>query len=117
MNGKKITYWIATILFAGVMAFDAYLYLTHDPKMMGALASLGYPSYFPNILGVAKVLGVIAILVPGFPRLREWAYAGFTFTLIGAFFSHLASGQTKEAVMPVICLVVMLVSYTLRPYR
>jgi uncharacterized membrane protein YphA (DoxX/SURF4 family) len=115
MNWKIVTYWTATILFSGLMAFNAYLYLTHAPKMMTAFASLGYPSYFPNILGVAKVLGVVALLVPRLPRLKEWAYAGFTFTLLGAFLSHLASGQTKESVMPIVVLVVMLISYSLRP--
>lgn len=97
------------------MAFDAYAYLTHEPKMEGALASLGYPSYFMTILGVAKLLGVLALLVPQAPRLKEWAYAGFTFTFIGAFFSHLASGQHKEAVMPLAALVIMAISYLLRP--
>jgi uncharacterized membrane protein YphA (DoxX/SURF4 family) len=110
-----MTYWTATILFAAFMAYDAYAYLSHDPKMTAALASLGYPSYFMNILGTAKVLGILAILVPGAPRLKEWAYAGFTFTFIGAFFSHLASGQQKEAVMPAVALVVMAISYFLRP--
>jgi uncharacterized membrane protein YphA (DoxX/SURF4 family) len=115
MNTKIGAYWVATLLFAGVMAYDAYAYLSRDAKMAAAMASLGYPPYFPIILGIAKILGVIAILVPGAPRTKEWAYAGFTFTLIGAFFSHLASGQQHEAVMPFFVLVVMAISYLLRP--
>jgi hypothetical protein len=115
MSAKKITYWIATVLFAAFMAYDVYAYLSHDPKMTAAMASLGYPSYFMTILGTAKLLGIIAIMVPGFLRLKEWAYAGFTFTFIGAFFSHVASGQHKEAVMPLVALVIMAISYYLRP--
>ena len=115
MKGKQAAYWTATILFAAFMAFDAYAYLSHDPKMTAALAVLGYPYYFMNILGTAKALGVVAILVPGTVRLKEWAYAGFTFTFIGAFFSHSASGQHREAAMPLVALAIMAVSYLLRP--
>jgi hypothetical protein len=115
MNGRKIAYWVATILFSAFMAFDVYAYLSHDPKMTAAMASLGYPAYFMTILGTAKLLGIVAILVPGVCRLKEWAYAGFTFTFIGAFFSHLASGQQKQALMPLVALVIMAISYFLRP--
>jgi hypothetical protein len=115
MKGKNVAYWAATIFFAAFMAYDAYAYLSHDPKMTAAIASLGYPIYFMAILGTAKALGTVAILVPGACRLKEWAYAGFTFTLLGAFFSHLASGQQKESVMPLIALVIMAISYLLRP--
>jgi len=97
------------------MTYDAYAYLSREPRMSAAMSSLGYPSYFPMILGIAKVLGVIAILVPGAPRTKEWAYAGFTFTMLGAFFSHIASGQRHEAAMPMVMLVVMAISYLLRP--
>jgi uncharacterized membrane protein YphA (DoxX/SURF4 family) len=115
MSGKVAAYWTATILFSALMAYDAYAYLTRDPKMTAAMADLGYPSYFPIILGIAKTLGVVALLVPGAPRTKEWAYAGFSFTLIGAFFSHLASGQHHEAAMPLLALIVMVFSYLLRP--
>jgi hypothetical protein len=115
MRAKTAAYWVATLLFSLLMAYDAYAFLSHDPKMSAAMASLGYPPYFPLILGVAKLLGVIAILVPEAPRTKEWAYAGFTFTLLGAFFSHLASGQQRQAVMPLLALVLMAISYLLRP--
>jgi uncharacterized membrane protein YphA (DoxX/SURF4 family) len=115
MSVKAVAYWIATLLFAGFMAYNAYAYLSRDPKMTAAMASLGYPPYFPIILGIAKILGVIAILVPGAPRTKEWAYAGFTFTMIGAFFSHLASGQQREAGLPIFVLLIMGISYLLRP--
>lgn len=86
MSAKTIAYWTTTLIFAAFMAYNAYAYLSRDPKMMAAMFSLGYPPYFPIILGIAKILGVIAILVPSAPRTKEWAYAGFTFTMIGAFF-------------------------------
>jgi hypothetical protein len=115
MSGKVAAYWTATLLFSAFMAYDAYAYLSRDPRMFAAIASLGYPPYFPIILGIAKVLGVIALLVPGAPRTKEWAYAGFTFTLLGAFFSHVASGQLREAAVPIVVLVIMAISYLLRP--
>jgi uncharacterized membrane protein YphA (DoxX/SURF4 family) len=115
MKGKIISYWITTIAVCGFMAFSAFSYLTRDPKLMAAFDSLGYPRYFPTILGVAKALGVIALLVPGFPRLKEWAYAGFTFTFIGAVWSHLASQQTSAVAMPLISLALLAVSYACRP--
>lgn len=115
MKSKPVTYWIATIVISAFMAFVAIAYLTRNARMMSTFASLGYPDYFPAILGVAKLLGVIALLVPGAPHLKEWAYAGFTFTFIGAALSHLASGQSMAAVMPVISLLVLAVSYATRP--
>jgi len=115
MSGKVLAYWAATLPFAAFMSYNAYAYLSRDPRMTAAMASLGYPPYFPIILGIAKILGVVAILVPGAPRTKEWAYAGFTFTMIGAFFSHLASGQVHEAAIPIVALLVMAISYLLRP--
>ncbi|HWA10291.1 MAG TPA: DoxX family protein [Opitutaceae bacterium] len=115
MKGKRVTYWIATILLCGFMAFSAYAYLSRQPKVMEGFASLGYPSYFPAILGVAKTLGVIALLLPGLPRLKEWAYAGFTFTFIGAIWSHGVSGQAAAIPLPLASLVLLVISYACRP--
>jgi uncharacterized membrane protein YphA (DoxX/SURF4 family) len=115
MVAKSVAYWAVTLAFTALMAYDAFAYLSRDPKMMMAMASLGYPPYVPIILGIAKTLGVIALLVPAAPRTKEWAYAGFTFTLIGAFFSHVAMGQSNEAARPVVVLLILAVSYLLRP--
>jgi hypothetical protein len=115
MNAKHVTYWIATVLVSAFMAFVSFAYFRHDPKMMSAFSTLGYPSYFPMILGFAKVLGIVALLVPGLPHLKEWAYAGFTFTFIGAIFSHVESGQQPAALLPLISLVVLAISYVTRP--
>ena len=65
MTAKSITYWITTPFLAGDKALAGVLYLTHVPLLMNAFAHLGYPAYFPNILGVAKILGAVALLVPG----------------------------------------------------
>jgi hypothetical protein len=78
--------------------------------------SLGYPLYFLSILGVWKLLGVVAILIPKFPLLKEWAYAGFFFAMSGAFVSHLVVGQAfSEAVPSLILLSVTILSWYFRP--
>lgn len=115
MNGKNLTYWITTLLVGGFMTFAAISYLSHDPKVMGAFASLGYPAYFPIFLGLAKVLGVVALLIPGTPLLKEWAYAGFTFTFVGAIYSHMASNQPNAVLLPALSLLVLAISYASRP--
>jgi hypothetical protein len=63
MNEKNVAYWIATLALGAFMAYNAFAYLTHNPMMMEAFARLGYPTYFPTILGVAKILGIIVSLV------------------------------------------------------
>ena len=115
MKGRIITYWIATAFLCALMAFTAYAYLTREPNMMANFGTLGYPSYFPTILGIFKVLGLLVLLLPAMPLVKEWAYAGFTFTFIGAFWSHLVMHQEKQLLMPVVALVLLVVSYALRP--
>jgi DoxX-like family len=108
----RVVYWIATILFVLPLAWSAVLYFTEAPKMVETMTHLGYPLYFMKILGTAKLLGVAALLYPGFPRLKEWAYAGFTFDLIGAFCSHLASGDPIYiALVPIGFLALLAISY------
>jgi hypothetical protein len=91
---KKIRtwYWIVTILFSAFMVFSAVPDITMQPEAMKMITGLGYPGYFVPFIGVAKVLGVIAILVPGLYRLKEWAYAGLFFDLFGATYSALTFG-------------------------
>jgi len=93
MKKIEIWYWIFTSLFAFMMLFSAIPDVLSSPvAVQGMHEGLGYPVYFIPFIGVAKVLGVIAILVPGFQRIKEWAYAGLSFDLIGATFSIIASG-------------------------
>ena len=88
----NIIYWISTGLILAMMLFSAASSFMETPESAKMLAAIGYRPYVMHLLAVAKVLGVIAILTPGFPRLKEWAYAGFMFDLIGATYSFYASG-------------------------
>jgi uncharacterized membrane protein YphA (DoxX/SURF4 family) len=93
----KIAYWIITILLCLLLLFGGFMDITHNPQMVIGIHSLGYPEYFLTIDGLAKFLAVLALLVPGFLTLREWAYAGLTFLTIGAAWSHLANHQSPAA--------------------
>jgi hypothetical protein len=112
---KKTAYWITTIFVSFVMTTSGMLALTHAPAMMKALAHLGYPAYFSNLLGVAKLSGVCVLLVPGWVRLKEWAYVGFGITILSACYSHLLSGDGFLALEPLITFVALLTSYLTRP--
>jgi hypothetical protein len=100
MKKTKIIYWIFTSLFAFMMMGSAIPDIIMARIAVEGLASLGYPAYFVPFIGVAKALGVIAILVPGNPRLKEWAYAGLFFDLIGATYSLIATGLPPSAWAP-----------------
>ena len=111
---KRKIYWAMTGEVALVMTISGLLAVTHAPQMMDGLAHLGYPAYFANLLGVAKLLGVCALLVPGLPRIKEWAYAGFAITIISAAYSHLLSGDGLRALEPLITLAALAASYWTR---
>ena|ERR1700750_109791 len=87
MKTHKIIYWIVTVIFALFMASTAVPDVMLVPDAVKFMQHLGYPNYFTVFIGVAKILGAIAILIPGFPKIREWAYAGLFFDLIGAIWS------------------------------
>ncbi len=94
MKKTNIFYWVFTGLFAAMMLLSAVPDIMSDPiAIQGMHVELGYPTFFVPFIGVAKLLGVIAILVPGFPRIKEWAYAGLFFDLIGATYSIIAIGK------------------------
>jgi len=94
MKKTKILYWVFTILFAALMGFTAIPDVINSPDAVAFMTGhLGYPKYFTPFIGVAKLLGVVAILVPGFPKIREWAYAGLAFDLVGAIYSVLSVGD------------------------
>ncbi|UEG49668.1 DoxX family protein [Ferruginibacter lapsinanis] len=90
MKKTKIIYWVFTILFAAFMAFTAIPDVRLTPEAVAFMKTLGYLDYFTRFIGVAKILGCIAILIPGFPKIKEWAYAGLFFDLIGATYSVIA---------------------------
>ena len=120
---NKIIYWIATIWLALGMVATGIQQLLHL-QVEGALAppgvygitQLGYPVYFLTIIGVWKILGVVALFVPRFPLVKEWAYAGFFFLLTGAVFSHIATHHSAAEFFPSLLLLVMTVlSWYFRP--
>lgn len=115
---NKIIYWIATIWLSLGMVSTGIVQLIKLKEEVEMMGHLGYPLYFLTIIGVWKILGVIAILVPKFPLIKEWAYAGFFFVMSGAVFSHFAVGDdAKEYFGPVLLLVLTAVSWYFRSYR
>lgn len=120
---NKIIYWISTIWLALGMLATGTLQL-FKVKAEGAVAPpgvdgithLGYPIYFLTILGIWKILGVVALLIPKFPLLKEWAYAGFFFAMSGAAFSHIALGDSMYEIFPSLLLLFLtVVSWYFRP--
>ena len=92
--------------------------LLQPPELIETFWELGYPPYLLTILGVAKLLGLLVVLAPGLPRLKEWAYAGLMIDVVGAFFSHLAVGHgIGDLAPPLIVLALVLASWALRPRR
>jgi hypothetical protein len=119
MKKINIIYWTATILFGGFMLMSAIPDIMVVPDAVDFLSNkLGYPKYIIAFLGVAKTLGVIALFVPGFPRIREWAYAGLTFDLIGAAYSGIMTdGFQPGMLMFVVLFAVEAVSYVYNQKR
>ena len=91
MKKINITYWIITGIFSAFMLFSAVPDILVAPDHVAMITGLGYPKYFIPFIGVAKLLGVVAILTPGLKRLKEWAYAGLFFDLLGATYSAIAA--------------------------
>lgn len=114
---NKIIYWIATSLLAFGMLQSGIFALMRAKEWIDLVTGLGYPVYFLTILGTWKILGVIAILIPRFRLLKEWAYAGFFFAMVGALASHLAIGDyaAKAIASPFFQIVFIMVSWYFRP--
>jgi hypothetical protein len=100
MQFGKSLYWIVTGLMAAYMLFASIPDLLRIPQAVAIFSHLGYPRYLLPFLGSAKAVGVMAVLVPGLTRLKEWAFAGLVFDLIGALFSHLSVGDGPNGWMP-----------------
>jgi len=113
---KKITYWVSTIFLSFGMLAGGIQQMLQIGGYNEIVSQLGYPLYLLSILGTWKILGVIAILIPKKPLLKEWAYAGFFFVMSGATISHIAVGQQiTEALPPIILLLVTVASWYFRP--
>jgi uncharacterized membrane protein len=113
---SKIIYWVATSLLAFGMLASGISQILHLKEMNELITHVGYPLYFMYIIGVWKILGVIAILMPKFKLLKEWAYAGFFFLMTGAFISHLAMGDNGNAIFgPLFQTIFVILSWHFRP--
>lgn len=115
-KSHKIIYWIATIWLSLGMLSSALVQLFGVKEAVESVAKLGYPSYLLTILGTWKILGVLAILAPRLPVLKEWAYAGFFFTTTGAAISHIISRDSFGDIFPSLLLLTLtIVSWYFRP--
>jgi uncharacterized membrane protein YphA (DoxX/SURF4 family) len=113
---NKIIYWIATIWLALGMLSTGIVQLLKLKEEVDMMTNLGYPLYFLTLLGIWKILGVVAVLIPKFPLLKEWAYAGFFFAMSGAVFSHVANGDgAKDFFGPLLLIILTFVSWYFRP--
>lgn len=116
MKARKYGYWIATALAALGFLAGGVFDLSGAPPVVESLRQLGYPAYLATLIGAWKVLGALAIVAPGLPRLKEWAYAGMFFDLSGAAISHAAVGDSADKVItPLVLLAFVLASWALRP--
>lgn len=112
MKRDKLFFWVATGLVSAGMLMSALMYLSHNDELMATFHKAGYPDYFVTLLGAAKLLGAIALLVPLWSKVTEWAYAGFAFTFVGAIWTHISTNTPWVA--PFIALLLLATSYWFR---
>ena len=112
---RKVVYWVTTGFLGLLGLFAGFTYLAGSQEAVTGFAHVGYPQQLRVLLGIAKPLGAIALLIPGWPRLKEWAYAGFTFAWSAAVVAHYLADGPKAALPPFVFLVVLAVSYVTRP--
>ena len=112
---RKVAYWVSTGLLAAMSIFAGVVYLLGGAQAVEGFAHVGYPQQLRVLLGIAKLLGAMTLLVPGLPKLKEWAYAGFTFAWIAASVAHYLAKDGPKAFMPLVLLVLLAISYVTRP--
>jgi uncharacterized membrane protein YphA (DoxX/SURF4 family) len=112
---RKVTYWVSTGLVAVLSVFAAFAYLSGSPQAVQGFEHVGYPQQLRIILGIAKLLGSITLVIPGLVKLKEWAYAGFTFAWISAIVAHYLANDGPKAFAPLILLLLLAISYVTRP--
>jgi uncharacterized membrane protein YphA (DoxX/SURF4 family) len=116
MKAKNIAYWATTVIVALLLLSAGVAQVTLQRQNVEGFTRLGYPIYFMVLLGVWKLLGGIALLVPRFPRVKEWAYAGIFIDFSGATVTHAVSGDdVGHIVTPIVCIAVLFASWALRP--
>ena len=115
MKTKLISYWVTIVILEFVLLSGSIAYLMRLEAPVQGMLHLGYPLYFITILGFWKVLGGIALIVPGFPRVKEWAYAGIFFDFTGAIASHIACGDNAAHIIWTLCFtIITVISWALR---
>jgi uncharacterized membrane protein YphA (DoxX/SURF4 family) len=113
---NKIIYWVSTCWLALGMVSTGIVQLIKMKEEVRLMAHLGYPVFFLTIIGVWKLLGAVAVLIPNFKLVKEWAYAGFFFAMTGAIISHFAADDAaKEFFGPTLLLILTIVSWFFRP--
>ena len=112
---RKVIYWVTTVIVAALSAFAAFSYLSANPQAVQGFAHVGDPQQLRVLLGIAKLLGAIVLVVPAIPTLKEWAYAGFTFAWIAAHVAHHLAKDGPTQYVPLVLLVLLAISYATRP--
>lgn len=114
MKAVKITYWVTTSLVSLSLLAAGLMYFT-DPEVAAGFGHLGFPDYFRKELGIAKILGALALILPMIPRnIKEWAYAGIGITFISASIAHGASGDPAgNVITPIVQLLIVATSYAM----
>lgn len=115
MKAIHIIYWATTGIVSAAMVMSGVMYLSHNPQIENGFPALGYPVYLIPFLGTLKLLGAIALLLPRFKMLNEWAYAGFAFCFLGATWTHLSTHTPFMA--PLLFLIVLFISYGIKAKR
>lgn len=116
-NKNTILYWVATIWLSLGMSVSGVMQIMQPKEELEIICDhLGYPAYFLTIMGVWKILGVIVVLLPKFPLIKEWAYAGFFFVMSGALISHIKMNDAlSESFGPILLIVLTITSWYFRP--
>jgi uncharacterized membrane protein YphA (DoxX/SURF4 family) len=115
-KGRRIGYWVTTGFTALGCIVGGMGDLLAPPEVVAIFESLSYPKYIAHFIGVAKLLAALTMLLPKFPRLKEWAYAGLAIDLVGASYSHAATGHAiGDVIMPLVVLAIAMASWYLRP--
>ena len=113
---KRIWYWIVTAILSFSIFFGGLAQALQLKETVQGFKPLGYPNYFISLIGIWKMLGVIAILIPKFKLLKEWAYAGIFFVMSGAVISHIASNDVSiQIIAPFLLAILTVLSWYLRP--
>ena len=115
MKGKRFWYWVSTGLVVFALWSGGVADMVHPRAVVEGMTRIGYPLYFLTILGLWKVLGGLALVWPGLPRVKEWAYAGVFFLMTGAAVSHAVCGEPGHVIAPTVLAVLGMVSWALRP--